>query len=238
VGTRFVSAALAVGLLTACGGSGTPVKADGPTTTVARGAANITTLSPARLLARSHKNALLRKWVHIESHVRTESGDLKFVGDAGPRSGRQTFSDESMSATVLLVGGVAYIRGNAAAVVDFFGFPQASAPTLAGKWISLQRSDPGYADTVKGVTMRSAFDDFDLKTPLSKAGPLTVGGEPVMRVSGDGSDAVYVSVRTGLPVSWTLTGSQGTGEITLSRWGKRTKITAPAHPVPISTIPR
>jgi hypothetical protein len=74
------------------------------------------------------------------------------------------------------------------------------------------------------------------EVPLAKAGPLDVKGEPMMRVS-EQRGARFVSVRTGLPVSYSKSAPDSSSDGTFSRWGTPVAVRAPNGAVPFASLP-
>ena len=74
-------------------------------------------------------------------HFFSGSTTGKVVQDSSLRSGEQTVAIGKELASVVLVGGVAYISGNGQGMTSYFGLPTALGPTLAGRWISVQPAD-------------------------------------------------------------------------------------------------
>src|SRR6185503_5301844 len=115
-------------------------------------------------------------------------------------AGRQRFTSDEFHADVVYVENAVYLRGNGDLVTALLDLPQSSAASVDDTWIVIRPSDAVFDDAVDGMTLASALDDMEPEAPLAKAGPLEVKGEPMMRVSGEERGALFVSVRTGLPV--------------------------------------
>ncbi len=87
------------------------------------------------------------------------------------------------------------------------------------------------------MTLASALDDFQPAKPLTKAGPLDVHGEPVMRVGGEDRGALFVSVESGLPVSFSVSAPDSSNDGTFSHWGEAVAIRAPKGAIPFASLP-
>ena len=61
----------------------------------------------------------------------------KVVQDCSLHSGEQTIAIGKALASVVLVGGSAYISGNSQGLTSYFGLPERVGPTLAGRWVSV-----------------------------------------------------------------------------------------------------
>jgi hypothetical protein len=196
----------------------------------------IAALAPKKLVATARRRGEKQRWVRVEGSSTDQDGNrVRIVQDSGPRSGRQTIRGPGFEASMLLVDGVAYVRANAAAQVALLGLPERAAP-YAGTWIQVPASDPVYPSVVEDVTIGDMLAAFDVGGPLTKAGPITVDGAPLMRVSGEGRSALYISADRGLPVSMKVGDADGDVDVEFSRWRTRVDIQAPANAVPISSL--
>jgi len=72
-------------------------------------------------------------------------------------------------AEALVVRGVAYAKGDAAAVVNYFGFPSTDVLRLAGEWIAFHPGDRGLSDVSACVTLASALNEQPLTGPFTSA---------------------------------------------------------------------
>jgi hypothetical protein len=181
--------------------------------------------------------------VHLAVTVTQGAAQQTIAQDSGRRSGRQivTLSNGSISAVV--VGGKAYVEGNANGLADYLDFPTKVAADLASLWISYRRSDPGYAAISSGVTLGEALRQLRPQGTLTKLGPSVVDGQPVIGVRGDqasGSVTLYVST-TGSPLpveaAEQATSAQTTfATVVLSNWHEELVLRAPLRSVPISSI--
>ncbi len=61
---------------------------------------------------------------------------------------------------MLVVGGTAYIHGNAFALQNFFRFTAAQASQYAGKWIAIPATSGAYGDVAADVTFASFLSDL------------------------------------------------------------------------------
>ena len=189
--------------------------------------------------------AQARGWVHIDGKFTHAGATETFSQNSGPARGEQTIHIGGTIATVVLIGDHAYIQGSAAAVTNYFGFPASDAATLAGKWISIPSTASDFATVSDGVSLASALKEVGLDGYLSVTAPSKLAGSTVIGIEGTdastdstgGPGTLYISVTTGLPVEFDSTSSQGTEHVVFGDWGKPVALAAPAHTVPIASIP-
>lgn len=174
--------------------------------------------------------------------------------DIGTASGRTVYTSGDVSISNLLVGGIDYFSTNTAGVLAANGISQAEAEKLAEEWISMR---PGasygngylsYANGIQGMTLASQADALRLPGPLKRTGPVVAQGVAVYGVSGgatayfsttkSATETVYIAASgTLLPVS--VSANSGNGTVTtcnFSNWGKPVDLSAPPHPVPLTSI--
>jgi hypothetical protein len=252
----IVSAALAgLTVLTGCTGGGSSMSTSStPRSTQASPAAPAQTgQSAAAILAaalaalRSGGSVHLRAVVTISSHTEVLSQD------SGTDAGRQVFTiDGKAHATVLVVGGVGYIEGDADALTQFFGFSPALARELASRWISFHRGESAggtdYQQVTAGVTLADVADELQLTGPLTLAKPTgAAAGQAVVGVHGDAPDngdnppgstmTLYVASKgRPLPVTFQIKSGAGQGTYTFSRWGEPFRPAAPPNPIPAPSL--
>ena len=181
------------------------------------------------------------------SHVTAVYSD-----DSGTNSGRQVITvNGTEHAEVLVVDGVAYIKGNETALTEFFGFTSAQAGYLVNRWIAFHPGDSGgktdYDAVVAGVTLAGVADEVNLTGPLTLTPPTTVAGQLAIGVRGRVPSGVGVPAGTmatlyvaaigrPVPVAYQL-GFTGNLRytITFGRWGEPLHLTAPTGAIPVAS---
>jgi hypothetical protein len=131
-------AVAALAAVTACTSSGSSTGAKGTRPAQPSAATSATESGQPASAILASALAALRAGPSVHLHGLTKSsGHVSVLSqDSGADAGRQVFTiDGNVHATVLVVGGVGYIKGNAAALTGFFGFPAALATRLVGRWI-------------------------------------------------------------------------------------------------------
>lgn len=200
--------------------------------------------SPQALYAAAWKAGHAQRSVHWSSRATSGAIAIRMDCDVARTSGIQRigFTDGSASgkATVVVVGGNAYLRGDAVVLTDFMGFDAAAAATYAGRWIEVPKSDRRFADVAAGVTLSSAVDQVAMVAPFRRLPNTVVRGQKVVALAGKApgstpADVVFYA-RPGaphLPVGAVSTsGSAGTW-IMFSRWNEPVRVSKPAGAVPI-----
>lgn len=177
------------------------------------------------------------------------------VGAAGRDSGTQRITFDSAAFgtehfSLVLVSGVVYFEGNAAAIQDQLAVTsRAAAAAHAGRWIALQHSDRPYAALAEGITARSALTQIVIR-PHTVSAVRSADGRRIWRLSGglppvqgqavQGTAHLDIAATTKLPLSYASTtstgGEQGTSGFTFSRWGSPVTVTAPSSSIPYSSI--
>jgi hypothetical protein len=173
------------------------------------------------------------------------------TGDAGRSSGQQAITDGSLHIQVILVGGVAYVQGNAQSLTTMISLPKASSQKYAGRWIAVHSSDSLYPSISESVILQSAIAQLIPSGTLKFTGLRTVQGRQVIGVRGglpggaqsglSGTATLYVATsRPTVPLAYDEEVSNGkqhgqdTG--TFSNWGAPLHLSAPTGAVPFSTV--
>ena len=205
--------------------------------------------SPKQLRAGMLAAASTRHSVHYVSTTSAPGRTIRIVGDVGSKLGSQRITlklgGHSGQASVLVVGGSAYIQGNAFMLKNFFPFTQAQATKYAGQWISIPSTSGAYAAVSADTTFASFLADLLPGTHLSLvrakvSGKAAVGVRGVVRQAGiQLVETVYAPAKgTPLPfeAKTAVTGGRGAGVTRMSRWNEAVHVTAPANAVPITTV--
>ena len=170
----------------------------------------------------------------------------RVVQDSSLHSGAQTIAIGKAVASIVLVGGAAYISGNSEGLTSYFGLPSALGPTLAGRWVSVQSTDAAFQAVTANVALSSALANVTPSGSLIAGKRLKVSGQWVKSISGEipgGGGRLTLFVTTNersLPVQAVEssgTGKSAKGEIvTFRRWGEHVHVATPSGAIPISTL--
>jgi hypothetical protein len=235
LGSSGLAVILAVSLFLALG--------SGPSNGLAGKSAN-------EVLAATMIGARQRGSVHMLESDKPSGGGTY---DVGANEGRQTISDGNEgNATLLVLPGMAYLKGDAAFLQNQLGTSIASASRYAQQWISFQPSYANYAALVEGDTLASALTEATPVGHLSLTSVMTIDGQNVVGVSGGvpadvlpasakGSEVLYVStvapyLPVELAVSGTYNGQSADSTLTFSDWGERISVVAPSGATPSSAL--
>ena len=150
-------------------------------------------------------------------------------------------------AEVVLLGGVAYIRGDATAVTSVFGYPASQVGRLANHWISLVATDADFPTVTDAVTLASALDHTTIDAPFTVGGQKVVDGVTAVAVSGQvpesgsdpgGTGTLYVSTGSDpLPVELDEVATDGTtSTLKFSAWTVSAALVAPSGAIAASSI--
>jgi hypothetical protein len=227
--------------------TGVEISAARPATATARQADN-SQLIARELLRRALTQATTLGSVHAVFHVHGAITET-FIGDIGTSAARRTITQRAGHAEIRFVDGVVYIRGDAGGLVGYFLFPPTRVRALANKWVSIQPTDPDYANISSGVTLADSLQEMTLVGKLSKSHPQTLHGQRVIAISGGikkpdktGSATIYVRA-SGEPLPVEVTERvkvAGAGTVTFlvtfSGWGTPVVVTAPSDAIPLSSL--
>ena len=191
--------------------------------------------------------------VHITISTTLSNGSITYSDDATADGGRQYITlSTGGDVTVLYVGGVGYVEGNAQGLAGFMEVPLSQAQSLAGQWIAVHPGQElgasSYADIVAGITLSSVASEIALDAPLTLTAPATVAGQRAIGVQGraPASEQLPASARVTLdvaaagsrPLRETVVASGGfTSTTTFSDWGESVSLSPPQHPIAPAASP-
>jgi hypothetical protein len=205
--------------------------------------------SPKQLRAAILATASARHSVHYVSTTSAAGHAIRIVSDVGRGRGVQritvTSGSQSGPATVLVVGGSAYIKGNAFTLQNFFPFTQSQATRYAGKWISIPPTSGAYSSVATDTTFASFLADLVPGKHLAVV-HATVAGRKSVGLRGTVRQANLTLVETvyapasGKPLPFEekaiAKGVPGSSVARMSRWNEAVHVTAPPNAVPIATV--
>jgi hypothetical protein len=203
-------------------------------------------LSASELLKAAVRDATARGSAHEAESWKTSKATGTYSDDVGLSEGRQRIVvSGGVQAQTVIVGGTAYMSGNQAAFVQFFGFPAALARTIGTRWVSIPRSNSAYATVAHDATLPSALADVTPSGHLTDSAAQVDGVDAVAirganTTLGAGSFTLYVSgANTPLPLRATFSGTKGTSAtLVFSDWGETLALKPPADSIPISRLER
>jgi hypothetical protein len=190
--------------------------------------------------------------VHYASSSTESKVTLDESGDAGPASGTQTVltgkGSLGDSATIEVIGGISYLKGNVGGLENLAGMSATGAAVAAGQWIEFPTDDAAFSQLVAGVRSQDLAKELALRGPLSLGRPRTVDGSAVDSIEGTqefGATMLHVVLYvraqgTHVPVEEESLDAQGkptAAEHTVySKWGEIVRPEAPQATISIGRI--
>ena len=170
----------------------------------------------------------------------------KVVQDSSLHAGEQTVAIGKALASIILVGGAAYLSGNSKGLTSYFGVPSALVPTLTGRWVSVQPTDSAFQAVTANLALPSALATVTPSGALVAGKRSKVDGQWVKSISGEapgggGRLTLFITANArSLPVEAVESsgvGKSAKGEIvTFTRWGEHFHVATPSGAIPISTL--
>ncbi len=217
-------------------------------------------LAPSALLDDALSAMQAQASVHIGCTLSVPPKKGAEYEDIGTTSGRILVTEGTLAAASLLVNGIDYQITNTTSVLAANGIPEAESEKLAGEWISIRPGDSygtgnlSYTKGIRALTLANQASDLRMTGPLKRTGAAVVDGEDVYGVSGtaniyyslivngkpqSSTETVYIAASGApLPVRVSVHASKGSGQTCdFSSWGVHLGLTAPAHSVPLTSIP-
>jgi hypothetical protein len=186
--------------------------------------------------------------VHVVAHTTSGSKAVTFTDDISATAGRELITTYGGGrATFLLIAGVGYLRGNAAALENYYGFPASVADQVNGRWISFRHGDQGYQQLTSQLRFPFFLEEISLEAPLARHGSSLVADQPAVGVHGTvsaasgappGSMATLYVASTGRPLPLSIIDDiPGTrSHATFSNWGETVQLAPPANSIPGSSL--
>jgi hypothetical protein len=191
--------------------------------------------------------------VHYASDAVSSKTPILESGDAGPASGTQEIlvgtGAASDQASLVVIGDITYVKGNAVALEDLTAMPATLAATDAGRWIFFSSSNPLYAQVVDGVRSHDVSQEISLKGPYTLGAPRHLNGVAVDTIRGTldqqgvkpAPAALYVRANgRHLIVEEDTVDAKGTPNgaehIVFSKWGEKVKPVAPDATISLGKV--
>ena len=190
--------------------------------------------------------AATRGWsVHYQSLATVSKTSILEAGDAGPASGTQTvavgntrasFTD---NATIIVIGGITYLKGNAAALSDLAGMSPSQAAAASGQWIDFATDNATLGSVSAGVRSNDVAKELGLTGPYTLGHAKTLSGlrvdaiEGTQKIGGRRYHVVlYVrAAGTHVPVEEDALNPSGNRNgvlhVVYSKWGEMVRPSAP-----------
>ena len=204
--------------------------------------------SPEEIIAEAIGAVRAAGSAHVVAHDASRSKRVAFIDDISATAGRELIrTNGGGRATFLLIAGVGYLRGNAAALENYYEIPAPVATRLSGRWISIHHGDHGYQALTSQLRFPGLIDLIRIEAPLARRGPSLVGNQPAVGVQGTvsaasgappGSQATLYIASTGRPLPLSLVGHAAGARVhvTFSNWGEALHLAPPANSIPASSL--
>jgi hypothetical protein len=238
---------LVAGVLLAVGGATSVAIQAAPAAPAAAGAASSSGTSASALY--NDALATTRSWsVHYASNSTESKQTLVESGDAGPASGSQSVAMGKGSISILVIGGISYLKGNPDGLESLAGLSASQAAGATNQWIEFSTDNAAFAPVVDGVRSKDVAKQLALKAPLSLGRGRTLDGQAVDAIRGTQSFGrtslhvvLYVRAHgSHVPVEEDSVNAQGksTSEehISYSRWGEKVRPEAPKATISVGPI--
>jgi hypothetical protein len=198
--------------------------------------------------------ATTRGWsVHYASQAKvSKAATLVETGDAGPASGTQQVELSQGSAadhaSIIVIGGITYLKGDAAALRDLAGLSPGQATAAAGQWVDFATNNAALSSVSDGVRSTDVANELALTGPYARGRDRTLNGQRVDSVEGTqtlrGRHAhVVLYVRADgshVPVEEDSVSSagkpNGTLQVVYSKWGEIVRPLAPQATASIGPV--
>jgi hypothetical protein len=201
--------------------------------------------SAEQILAEAIRAVRAAGSVHVVAHDASGPKTVTFIDDVSATVGREVIrTNGGGRATFLMIAGVGYLRGNAAALKNYYAIPAPVAAQLSGRWISVHHGDQGYKQLTSQVTLSGFIDEISMEAPMTRRGSSLVGNQPAVVVQGTASAAsggiketLYVA-STGRPLPLSLVGDVPGERLRamFGKWGEALHLAPPANSIPISSL--
>jgi hypothetical protein len=206
--------------------------------------------------ANLYKQALAttKGWsVHYASDAIISKVPILESGDAGPASGTQEVlvgtGAMTDNASLIVIGDLTYLRGNAVALQDLAGFTATLAASDAGHWIQFSSNNPDFSQVVAGIRSHDVAQEIVMKGPFTLGTPKTIEGIRVDAIRGTQTlqghkkmDAILYVKASGSHrvVEEDIVNAKGrpTGveHIIFSKWGESVRPVAPSAAITLGPI--
>lgn len=200
---------------------------------VAAGASTPTTVTS--ILKAANAQMLKETSVHIDvvSVNKTTSSTIKV--DLGAAKGDEYLTSGKMKVAIVITAKAAYLSGNKLGLTTVMGLTSAQQTKIGTKWMEMLHGTVPYTNLAKNLTtavfrqMLPQVKGTKLSTSSDKAKDFQLSWTTAAGASPATKDVLLISSGSKkLPISQTITTSNGHGTTTYSRWDQGFSVTAPA----------
>jgi hypothetical protein len=208
--------------------------------------------SPSTVLATALAALTGGDSVHIAIVAGTSQQSITCSDEATANGGWHVLTTSAGGrVSIVLIGTVGYLAGNAAGLVNLIQLPGPAAHLEAGQWIAVRPGQhlgaSGYADITGGITLSSVASEVTPTGPLTLTAPATIAGQQAIGVQGRAPASMllppsarvtlYVATSDAVPLRYQVSGVSGyTDQITFSNWGQAVQLVVPPHVIPAPQV--
>jgi len=190
--------------------------------------------------------------VHIAISATTSLGTITCSDEATADGGWHVLTTGTGGrVSIVLIGGVGYVAGNAAGLLGLMQLPGPQAHLEAGQWMAVRAGQQlganDYDEITSGITLSSVASQVTPTGPLTLTAPATIAGQQAigvqghapasMQLPGTARVTLYVAASDARPLRYQVSGVSGyENEITFSNWGQSVELVVPPDPTPVSEL--
>jgi hypothetical protein len=215
-------------------------------------AAPLSEESPSTVLAAALATLKAGDSVHISISAVTSQESITCSDEATAGGGWHVITTGTGGrVSIVLIGTVGYLAGNAAGLVNLIQFPGSEAHLEAGQWIAVRPGQglgaSSYAEITGGITLSSVASEVTPTGPLTLTGPATIAGQQAIGVQGRAPASMqlpstarvtlYVAASDAAPLRYEVSGVTGyTDQMTFSNWGQAVQLVIPPNVIPATQV--
>jgi hypothetical protein len=205
------------------------------------GRADAGTMTTQSVLRSAKAAIAAQHGVHVVFVANSGASSVRenIVADAGSSGGSESVAEGKATLTVRVNASSGYVKGSQSGLTTLLGLSSKQAKALGSEWESWKAGTSRYASLKADVTL-AAVKALLPKLAGTKLSVGKVNGSKVYVLKWSSaatssqptlSNSLTVSAASFLPARETTTASGGKLTTSLSRWGERAQVTAPAAEV-------
>ena len=209
----------------------------------------VSAASALALVGRAARDALDQGFVHVAVQHTGGGVDYTIEEDLTVDGGHRVLHLGAMRAVALRFANHAFLSGNDAAMVGFWGLVKAKRARWEGRWVRIGAPNPSFSAVRDGFSLGSIVRGVLPVAPFT-AKSTSSAGLPAIAITGRLAPnqhaprgarlTLYVSSgHRPLPLRASETGPGGIiATVSFSRWGEQLDLKPPAHAIPWSSLIR
>jgi hypothetical protein len=198
--------------------------------------------------------ATTKSWsVHYETTGVVSKVPLLYSGDAGPTAGTQEVlvgkGATAEDASLIVVGGLTYLKGNVLTMEDLAGLSATQAAETAGKWVVFSTTNSDFTQIVAGVRSKDVATEMALDGPYTLGQTTTLDGHRVDAImgtqKGQNKNVTYAVMYVQASGRHLIVGEDtatrkgvttGADDTVFSKWGEKVRPKAPTAALTLGSI--